>query len=101
MPDDDQVNNPAHYASENFECIDVIEHALSESEYVGYLKGCVIKYMYRHNYKGAAATDLAKARWYLDRVVNTPTCGKTLPAQKCDCGCGECTYLRKQTSCDI
>jgi hypothetical protein len=83
----DPVNSPEHYTAESFECIDVIEHCLSPEEYQGYLKGCIIKYMYRHNYKGHPEQDLEKAFWYLSRVVGkTPTPEKT-------CSCAECTHL--------
>lgn len=97
---DDPVNKPPHYQADNFECIDVIEHCLSPSEYQGYLKGCIIKYMYRHNYKGNPEQDLQKALWYLNRVVNAPTSVKTPESQNCApdgyaCNCAECQYLRR------
>jgi len=66
----DQVNKPAHYQAERFECIDVIEHILSEGEFRGYLKGCLQKYLYRHRYKGHEEEDLLKAQWYLSRLLD-------------------------------
>jgi hypothetical protein len=44
---------------------------LTDDEYRGYLKGNILKYRERANYKGNAEQDYAKARWYkakLDRL---------------------------------
>jgi hypothetical protein len=42
--------------------------ALTREEFIGLLKGNVIKYLWRANHKGNAAQDYAKAAWYLDRL---------------------------------
>lgn len=95
----DEVNSPAHYKAENFECIDVIKHVLSHEEFAGYCKGNVIKYMYRHNYKGNTEQDLQKAYWYLSKVLNvalhfdvdnTPTSEKSGSAQNAAPDCPAC-----------
>jgi len=66
---DDAVNHPAHYTAGGIECIDAIRAAVKGlSAFDGYLAGNVIKYVWRHAYKGGA-TDLRKARWYLDRLI--------------------------------
>lgn len=64
----DPVNAPAHYRKGAVECIDALEAALSREEFVGFLKGQVIKYLWRANHKGNAAQDHAKAAWYLNRL---------------------------------
>ena len=68
---DDLVNNPPHYKynSKGVECIEAIEAALTPEEYRGYLRGQVMKYSWRCNYKGKRLEDLQKARWYLNRYI--------------------------------
>ena len=61
----DPVNRPAHYMSPNgVECIDWIEEALTPEEFVGYLKGCHLKYFWRYKSKGNPKQDLDKMNWY-------------------------------------
>lgn len=67
MPDD--KINPAHYRSGDLECIDVIEAQMTADEFLGYLRGNAIKYLWRYRRKGGAE-DLRKARWYMDRLIN-------------------------------
>ena len=64
----DVVNQPPHYNTGKIECIDAIEQSMDEKEYAGYLKGNVLKYLWRYNYKGKPTEDLKKAAWYLDRL---------------------------------
>lgn len=63
MPDN--VEHPEHYRHGGHECIDAIRSMLSEEEWKGYVKGNVLKYMWRESSKGGIE-DLSKARWYLD-----------------------------------
>ena len=60
--------NPFHYKRGNLECIDAIKAALTEENFHGYLRGNVIKYLWRCHQKGALI-DLKKAQWYLNRLV--------------------------------
>lgn len=62
------VNRPKHYNSGSIECIEGIEGMLTPEEYRGYLRGNVVKYVWRHSYKGQPVVDLRKARWYLERL---------------------------------
>lgn len=64
----DMVNHPPHYKHGDIECIDAIKAALTEEEYRGYCKGNALKYIWRERHKGGSES-LAKAGWYLDRVV--------------------------------
>jgi len=65
---EDQVNHPSHYADGGIECIEAIEAQLTAEEYQGYLRGNCVKYLWRWRHKGGK-TDLAKAQWYLDRLL--------------------------------
>ena len=71
MANNDPVNHPAHYiADDGIECIDAIEATLTPEEFRGYLRGQVIKYVWRCNYKGKRLEDLEKAEWYLKKYIN-------------------------------
>ena len=64
----DNVNHPAHYTQGAVECIDALKASMTREEFIGYLKGCQMKYVWRYRMKGGAE-DLRKARWYLDRLI--------------------------------
>ena len=61
------VNHPDHYNASGIECIDAIEAALTPEEFRGFIKGNVLKYVWREKHK-AGDQDLAKATWYLNRL---------------------------------
>jgi len=65
----DNVNNPEHYNKNSVETIDVIEHSMSPEEFIGYLKGNIIKYNSRSEHKGKPIEDLEKALWYQTKLV--------------------------------
>lgn len=68
---EDFVNHPSHYANQgSVECIEAIESQLTHEEYQGYLRGNCAKYIWRWKNKGGIE-DLKKARWYLDRLIET------------------------------
>lgn len=67
----DMVNHPPHYKAGGIEVIDFMRAKLSPEEFKGYLKGNTIKYLSRAALKGAEKQDYAKAKWYLDRLVET------------------------------
>lgn len=71
MSTDSQVNNPSHYASGAVECIDAIEASMTPEAFKGYLKGNVIKYMWRYEKKINPVQDLEKAQWYQKRLIET------------------------------
>ena len=64
----DDVNHPVHYNNGKVECIEAIEAMLSETEFEGYVRGNVIKYVWRFKYKDGLK-DLKKAKWYLERLI--------------------------------
>lgn len=66
---DDPVNHPSHYTQGTVECIDAIESSMTAQQFLGYLKGNAMKYLWRYQFKGGVE-DLRKARWYLDRLIS-------------------------------
>jgi len=68
-PAPDMVDNPPHYNNGSIECIEAIEAMLSKDEYIGYLRGNALKYMWRFRYKSKPFEDLRKARWYEERLM--------------------------------
>ena len=66
----DAVNHPLHYTQSRIECIDAIEELCNDvGQFEGYLKGQVLKYLWRYQHKNGAE-DLKKARWYLDKLIS-------------------------------
>lgn len=68
-PSHDPVNHPSHYTQGGIECIDAIKASMTEIEFRGFLKGQVIKYMWRYALKGKPVEDLKKAEFYRNRLV--------------------------------
>jgi hypothetical protein len=64
----DMVNKPPHYTIGTIECIDYIKDVLTKEEYIGYLRGNVIKYQHRLRAKGNAAENAGKMNWYAKRL---------------------------------
>ena len=67
--DVDVVNSPPHYKTGGIEAIEGIEASMGPEAYAGYLKGNIMKYMWRYERKGKPVEDLKKARWYLGRLI--------------------------------
>ena len=63
------VNHPQHYQSSNIECIDAIQAQMTPNEYRGFLKGNVLKYLWRERMKGGTES-LNKAQWYLEKLLD-------------------------------
>jgi hypothetical protein len=74
-PDDNKVKNKkaTHYELwKDFEAIDIIQNSLSMDEYIGYLKGNILKYRLRTGFKDNAEKDVEKAKDYrreLDALI--------------------------------
>lgn len=60
----DNVRNPKHYQMCGIETITIIASCMTESEWLGYCRGNIIKYRLRAGKKGDAAECLAKADFY-------------------------------------
>ena len=70
---DDRVNSPSHYTQGSQEAIVTIEEAIADAPSVkaGMLQGQVLKYLLRLWYKDNPAEDAKKARWYLNRLIDS------------------------------
>lgn len=64
----DNVNSPNHYRQGGIECIEAIKASMSQHGFRDYLKGNVMKYIWRYEHKGKAVEDIKKAIWYLNRL---------------------------------
>jgi hypothetical protein len=61
--------NPLHYKSGQIETIDAIKSAMTHDAFCGYLRGNVLKYVWRYENKNGIE-DLRKAQWYLEKLIN-------------------------------
>lgn len=64
MTKNDPVSHPAHYTSYPHEVIELTEH-------LGFCLGNAVKYILRAPFKGNELQDLKKARWYIERIVES------------------------------
>jgi hypothetical protein len=64
------VENPDHYNTGSIEAIEAIRASMDADQYFGYLKGNVMKYLWRYDYKEKPVEDLRKADWYLNRLID-------------------------------
>ena len=69
----DAVNSPSHYTNGSQEAIVTIEEAIEDAPSVkaGMLQGQVLKYLLRVWLKDNPLQDLKKARWYLNRLIDS------------------------------
>lgn len=65
----DNVSHPSHYTNGEIECIEAIKSSMTEEAYRGYLKGNIMKYIWRYQLKNNPVEDLKKAQWYLCRLI--------------------------------
>ena len=65
----DMVNRPPHYLQGGIEAIDIIASRLTKEEFIGYLKGCKMKYDLRYPFKSSFEQDLEKSEWYKDKLL--------------------------------
>lgn len=68
----DPVDHPAHYTKGRYEAIDVIEDAISRAPnpVLGNCQGQALRYLLRLWDKDAPPMNAAKARWYLNRLLD-------------------------------
>ena len=60
------INHPSHYNQGKIEVIDAIQ-----DWELNFCEGNVIKYVARHRHKNEPLEDLKKARWYLERLIQS------------------------------
>lgn len=65
----DPVKHTSHYTSGGIECIEAIKASMKAEAYRGFLKGNVMKYIWRYESKGKPIEDLKKARMYLEWLI--------------------------------
>lgn len=64
----DNVNNPAHYATGKYECIDVMIETQGRQAVMSFCTCNAFKYLYRSKRKNGLE-DIKKAIWYLNKYV--------------------------------
>ena len=67
-PNPDMVNRPHHYNKGKIEAIEAIRESMEPEQFKGYLKGNILKYVWRYEYKNGIE-DLRKAEWYLKKLI--------------------------------
>ena len=69
----DAVNSPGHYTRGSQEAIDIIEEAIQDAPDVksGMLQAQALKYLLRLWLKDNSKQDAEKARWYLNRLIDS------------------------------
>lgn len=63
---------PDYYNRASIECIEAIKASMSRDEFMGFLKGNVIKYVWRYKEKNGLE-DLRKANYYLEQLEKERT----------------------------
>ena len=64
-----KMDNKKNKNEQITEMIDLIKGSMPSQEYKGFLKGNIIKYITRSEYKGNELLDSRKALWYLEKLV--------------------------------
>ena len=69
--------NPDHYKKKTIETIEAIRSQLTDAEFIGYLKGSIMKYIARMGLKvptlQGARDDVGKAHWFVEYLLKTLT----------------------------
>ena len=60
--------NPDHYKQGDIECIEAIKASMYPAQFESYLKGNIVKYVWRYEMK-KGLQDLLKAQWYMNRLI--------------------------------
>lgn len=59
-----------HYNQGEIECIEALKSALTPEEYRGFIKGNIIKYLWRERFKGNSPQDINKANCYMEYLLD-------------------------------
>jgi Protein of unknwon function (DUF3310) len=64
------VNHPDHYTPDQIECIDALRVVLNPDEFVGFLRGTIIKYQWRMGRKPGSdkLEETQKMNWYAQKL---------------------------------
>lgn len=71
------MTTPEHY-KHGIEPIEVMKKNMSKEQYIGFLRGNVIKYILRYDHKDGEK-DIVKAIDYAERLLNAVREGKEIP----------------------
>lgn len=67
-----EINHPERYGGDTpYECIKVLDAWLCNDEYKGFLRGNCLKYLCRLGKKDEEVKELKKAKWYLEKLIET------------------------------
>ena len=71
-PNKSDINHPERYGGNTpYECIKVLDAWLCNDEYKGFLRGNCLKYLCRLGKKDEEVQELKKAKWYLEKLIET------------------------------
>lgn len=66
-----KVDHPSHYNQGKIETIEIIKSSMNKEQYKGFLKGNILKYICRSEFKENELEDLQKAQWYLNELIGS------------------------------
>lgn len=67
----DTITKVDRYNQGPIECIDALESMLGRRDFIGWLRGTIVKYQWRLGHKAAALNEAEKADYYSRRLVAT------------------------------
>ena len=62
------IYKPSHYENLKLDPLDIMFNNFTREEYIGFLKGNILKYLLRYESKGGV-DDLLKCKSYLDMLI--------------------------------
>ena len=69
MDKEDIINRPSHYTQGSVECTEAIRSAVGDAGYEAFLRGNIIKYIWRYPHKNGLE-DLRKAQTYINMLID-------------------------------
>lgn len=81
-PDEDIINAPHHYHKGGMDVYEIMQAKYTKEKYEGFCLGNVNKYVIRYEEKNTPLADLRKARFNLDRLIESIEGIKYVPEHK-------------------
>lgn len=69
MDKEDIIKRPSHYTMGSIECTEAIRSAVGDAGYEAFLRGNIIKYIWRYPHKNGLE-DLRKAQTYINMLID-------------------------------
>ena len=66
-----EITKPKHYTQGSIECLDAIDAMLGKDKMKDFYRTQVVKYMWRLPHKGSPKKDAQKAKFYLDKLIDS------------------------------